>query len=80
MPLAQAVEKNNKGAEKIRAEAESLREIQRQNSTLTLLLSEIQPRLTVLEQENFGSKVDYESVGSRGGRPSGRANDDVIMA
>lgn len=76
---SQAVEKNNKGAEKIRAEAESLREIQRQNSTLTLLLSEIQPRLTVLEQENFGSKVDYESVGSRG-RPGGRANDDVIMA
>ena len=34
-----------------------IRDIQRQNSNLTILLSEIQPRLTVLEQDVFSNRL-----------------------
>mmetsp|Transcript_59912 Transcript_59912/g.143226 ORF Transcript_59912/g.143226 Transcript_59912/m.143226 type:complete len:409 (-) Transcript_59912:12-1238(-) len=57
------VAKNNHAAELIREQAEHVREIQRQNSSLTILLSEIQPRLTVLEQDVFSNtRLGWDSV------------------
>mmetsp|Transcript_15196 Transcript_15196/g.23668 ORF Transcript_15196/g.23668 Transcript_15196/m.23668 type:complete len:155 (+) Transcript_15196:119-583(+) len=59
------VAKNQQGAERLKEQSEKIRDIQRQNSTLTILLSEIQPRLTVLEQDVLSSsKIDPEVMPS----------------
>jgi hypothetical protein len=44
------------GGERIKAQADKIREIQRLNSSLTIMLSELQPRLTVLEQDVLSSR------------------------
>jgi len=75
----QVLEKNNRGSERVKMETEKLREIQRHNSSLTLLLSEIQPRLTVLEQDVFGSKIHLDNDISSMLNKS-RKSDEVIMA
>lgn len=53
----QAMRVNSEGAQRIKAQAEKIREIQRQNSSLTIMLSEIQPRLTVLEQDVLSGRL-----------------------
>jgi len=52
-----AISINHHGAEEIKEQADKMRDIQRLNSSLTILLSEIQPRLTVLEQDLFSNRL-----------------------
>ena len=48
---------NHEGAERVKEQADKMRDIQRQNSSLTIMLSEILPRLTVLEQDVFSARL-----------------------
>ncbi|EKX45673.1 hypothetical protein GUITHDRAFT_152661 [Guillardia theta CCMP2712] len=78
-----AIINNNEGAEKVREQTEKIREIQRHNSNLTILLSEIHPRLTVLEQDvlsvsRMGAFDASNGVGGRGGGAT--REEEVIMA
>ena len=61
----QAVVANHEGVERLRSQTDKIREIQRHNGTLNIMLSEIQPRLTVLDQDMFAHRLP-ESVMAAG--------------
>ena len=58
-----ALRVNREGADRLKEQTEKIREISRANSALTIMLSEIQPRLTVLEQDVFSSRLPSEAEG-----------------
>jgi DNA repair exonuclease SbcCD ATPase subunit len=58
-----ALRVNREGADRLKEQTEKIREISRANSALTIMLSEIQPRLTVLEQDAFSCRLPSEAEG-----------------